>query len=142
MVNKAEYGMQNSDIALVIVVRYRSAAFGYNDFIWEKYGAAISKQIGFTDPKTKEAPKTNLMASPEGGERGSLVEMAKTGVRLAVCNTATKNLSGNIARATGGDADKIYADLKANLLPGGRLVPAGIVAVGRAQERGYSLVTV
>ena len=30
----------------------------------------------------------------------------------------------------------------ANLVPNARLVPAGIVAVNRAQERGYALVSV
>ena len=141
-VNKAEYGMADGDLALVIVVRYRSVSFGYSDAIWEKYGAAISKQTGFTDPKTKEAPKTNLYAAASGDDRGSLLELAKLGVQIAVCNTATRNMAGTIARATGGDAEKIYPELTANLVRGGRLVPAGIVVVGRAQERGYSLVTV
>ena len=42
--------------------------------------------------------------------------------------------------ATGGDADTIYNELAANLIPNSHLVPAGIVAVNRAQERGYSAV--
>ena len=49
-------------------------------------------------------------------------------------------LPGRIARATGGDADKILEEMVANLVPNARLVPAGIVAVNRAQERGYSFV--
>jgi intracellular sulfur oxidation DsrE/DsrF family protein len=31
-------------------------------------------------------------------------------------------------------------EMAANLIPNARLVPAGIVAVNRAQERGYSFV--
>jgi len=30
-VNRADYGLQNSDLAVVIVVRHRSTPFGYND---------------------------------------------------------------------------------------------------------------
>ncbi len=36
----------------------------------------------------------------------------------------------------------MFEEMKANLLPNARLVPAGIVTVNRAQERGYSLATV
>src|SRR5271169_1174569 len=37
-VNRSDYGLQNSDLAVVIVVRHRSVAFGYSDAIWAKYG--------------------------------------------------------------------------------------------------------
>ena len=33
----------------------------------------------------------------------------------------------------------LFEEMKANLLPNARLVPAGIVTVNRAQERGYSV---
>jgi intracellular sulfur oxidation DsrE/DsrF family protein len=36
----------------------------------------------------------------------------------------------------------VFEEMKANLLPNARLVPAGIVAVNRAQERGYALASV
>lgn len=52
---------------------------------------------------------------------------------------ATRRLAGGIAQSTGGNADAVYNELAANLLNNARLVPAGIVAVNRAQERGYSL---
>ena len=41
-VNRIDYGLQNSDLAVVIVVRHRSAPFGYNDAMWAKYGGAIA----------------------------------------------------------------------------------------------------
>jgi intracellular sulfur oxidation DsrE/DsrF family protein len=44
-----------------------------------------------------------------------------------------------IARAVDGKRDEIYKELSANLITNGRLVPAGILAVNRAQERGYSI---
>ena len=73
------------------------------------------------------------------GRAATLDSLAKLGVRFAVCNTATRNMSRSLARAAGADADAIYAELTGNLITNGRLVPAGIVTVGRAQERGYSL---
>ena len=41
-VNRADYGLQNNDLAVVIVVRHRSTPFGYNDAMWAKYGTAIA----------------------------------------------------------------------------------------------------
>jgi intracellular sulfur oxidation DsrE/DsrF family protein len=145
-VNRSDYGLQNSDLAVVIVVRYRSVSFAYNDAIWAKYGAAISAQSGFVDPKTKAAPKINVFNSGDYGNLTpnlgtTLDTLFKEGVQLAVCSVATRNVAGAIAGATGGNANTIYNELTANLLSNARMVPAGIVAVNRAQERGYSLVT-
>src|SRR4051812_18806132 len=35
-VNKSDYGLQNNDLAVVIVARHQSTAFAYNDAIWAK----------------------------------------------------------------------------------------------------------
>ena len=40
-----------------------------------------------------------------------------------------------------GTPDAIFAELSANLVANAHLAPAGIVAVNRAQERGYTLAT-
>jgi intracellular sulfur oxidation DsrE/DsrF family protein len=98
----------------------------------------------FEDPKTKLAPKTNLYNSPDYGPGLSnlgvtLDSLFKQGVQLAVCSVATRALAGMIAKAVSGNADTINNELIANLMPNSRMVPAGIVAVNRAQERGYSL---
>ena len=61
-------------------------------------------------------------------------------MHFGVCQMATRNISERIARATGGDAGAIFKELATNLVDNARLVPAGIVAVNRAQERGYSFV--
>ncbi len=42
---------------------------------------------------------------------------------------------------TGGNTDTIYDELVVNIVGNARMVPAGIVAVNRAQERGYTLVS-
>ena len=40
---------------------------------------------------------------------------------------------------SGGSADEIYKELTSNLIPNAHMVPAGVVAINRSQERGYSL---
>jgi intracellular sulfur oxidation DsrE/DsrF family protein len=144
-VNQSEYGLRNDDLAVVIVVRYRSTAFGYNDAIWAKYGTAMAARSRFQDPKSKTAPTANVYNAGDYGDllpnrNVTLNSLTKQGVQLAVCSVATRNLAGAIAQAVGGNADAINGELIANLLSNARMVPAGIVAVSRAQERGYTLV--
>jgi hypothetical protein len=55
---------------------------------------------------------------------------------------ATRQLAKPLAAAAGGDAESVFKELSANLVSNSHLVPAGIVAVNRAQERGYSFVSV
>jgi intracellular sulfur oxidation DsrE/DsrF family protein len=131
LANRNSYGLQNSDMALIIVARHISTGFGFNNAMWEKYGTQLASGSGLSAPS-----KTNpRMAGGFGIET-----LAKQGVQFAVCAMATGRLAGSIAQATGAKAADITAELGANLIPNGRLVPAGIVAVSRAQERGYTFV--
>jgi intracellular sulfur oxidation DsrE/DsrF family protein len=145
-VNRSDYGLQNSDLAVVIVVRHRSAPFGLSDAMWAKYNAALAAHASYEDPKSKAVPKINVYNSGDYAElapnRGTtLAALAKQGVQFAVCANSTRAVAGAIARSVGGSADTVFAELTSNLVTNGRMVPAGIVAVNRAQERGYSLVS-
>jgi hypothetical protein len=53
---------------------------------------------------------------------------------------STRTIAGRIAKGTGAKPDAIVKEISANLISNSHLVPAGIVAVNRAQERGYSFV--
>ena len=64
------------------------------------------------------------------------------GVRFAVCGLSTRTTAQLIAQKTGGNLDAILKELTANLVPNARIVPAGIVTVSRAQERGYTFAYV
>ena len=146
-VNRADYGLQNNDLAVVIVVRHRSTPFGYNDAMWAKYGTVIAARAKVEDPKSKMPPKINIFNSGDYGDLLSsrattLNSLFKQGVQLAVCSISTRGYATSIAQAVGGNVDAIFSELIANLVGNNaRMVPAGIVAVNRAQERGYSLVT-
>lgn len=146
--NTSGYGLEHTDLAVVVGMRHRSAPFAFNDAIWAKYGVTLAKRAEFTDPKTKEAPKVNFYtpvapaasaasAAPARG-RG-LAGLMTLGVQFAICDVSTHGIAGMIAAATGGTSEAVYKELTANLIDRARLVPAGIVAVNRAQERGYSI---
>ena len=147
LANQNGYGLGNADLAVVIVVRHNSTVFGYNDAIWAKYGTVLGQAAKVTDPQTKQTAKVNIYNSaalvtglPSQGN--TLDSLLKKGVHLAVCQMATRRFAGAIAQATGGTADAVYNELVANLVSNAHMVPAGIVAINRAQERGYSFTNV
>jgi intracellular sulfur oxidation DsrE/DsrF family protein len=134
LANRNDYGLENKDLAIIVVARHLSTSYGFNDGMWAKYGASLAGQPPSGDAQATEPPKANPTST-------TLVSLSNQGVQFAVCSMATRRLAGVIARATGGSADAVFAELSANLIGNARLVPAGIVAVNRAQERGYSLAT-
>src|SRR5581483_3949948 len=117
---KTEYGLDATDLAVVIIVRHRSTSFAYSDKMWAKYGAPLATRSKFEDPKTKEAPKTNLFNATGYGEsmpnRGTTLEsLAKLGVQFAPRSSSTRAYASAVAAATGGKADEIFTELAANL---------------------------
>ena len=71
-----------------------------------------------------------------------LAGLAKQGMRLAVCNLTTRRYTQILGKETGTDPEAVYKELTANPVAPATFVPAGIVAVTRAQERGYALVSI
>jgi len=144
--NKSGYALPDSDIVVVACMRHFATPFAYNDAIWKKYGQNISMLIGFTDPKTKKAPSTNLLNSSAYGMAlsnlgNSIDAVVKRGTRFAVCDMATHFFAAQLADATKGNADAIYKELVANTIPNSHMVAAGVVAVNRSQEYGYTLLS-
>jgi len=144
--NKNGYQLNESDVAVIVCLRHRATAFAYNDAIWSKYGQALSSFVEFVDPKTKQPPSTNLLNSSDYGMAlpnlgTSISSVAKRGTHFAVCEMATRRISGTVAAAVKGDPQALFMELSANLIPNGHLVAAGVVAVNRAQEYGYTLLT-
>ena len=135
----------DQDLGVVVCLRHFATAFAFTDVVWTKYGKPLSAILSFTDPKTEEPPSMNLynktgygLALPNLGT--TIDAVTKRGAYFAVCDTATHFLSNQLAGAIGGDAAAIYKDLAANLIPNSRFVSAGVMAVTRSQEFGYSLL--
>ncbi len=142
--NHDGYGLKDSDLAVVIVARHHATAFAFNDAIWRKYGEPLSRLASFADPRSKAAPTSNLyylLGNIGLPNRNATIDaLIERGVQFAVCQMATQGLAEPLATAVGGNADSVYKELSVNLVGNSRLVPAGIVAVNRAQERGYTFV--
>lgn len=143
--NESGYALKDPDAAVIIVARHFATPFAYKDAIWAKYGATLAGVTKLNDPKTKQPPAVNLYNAAgydDLASMGTTVDtLVKRGAQFAVCQMATRFFAGMLARSSGGNADAIYNEVVANLIPNAHVVPAGIVAVNRAQERGYSLAT-
>jgi hypothetical protein len=144
-VNKNDYGLAAPDLAVIIGLRHNAAPFAFTDAIWKKYGETLARRAEYVDPRNKDAapsanPYTPVAPADAPRVRG-LASLIRNGAHFAVCNVSTMGIAGMIARAVNGNRDEIYKELAANLIDRGRLVPAGIVAVNRAQERGYSVTS-
>ena len=133
--NKDGYGLQDSDLAVMVVARHNSTPFAFNNAIWKKYGSTLSRLSNFKDPVTKEVPVQNVYMA-----NGSLDGLLNRGAHVAVCQMATRELARSIAADAGLDEQTVFNEISMNLVPNSHLVPAGIVAVNRAQERGYAFV--
>lgn len=129
--NKGGYDLDESDLAIAIVLRHSATAYGYDAGVWSKYG----KQL---DSKASTPPTANPFNS---GERMQLSGLAKRGVQFMVCGTASRGLSTRLA-GQGGDAEAVLKEMAANLIPSARIVPAGVVGVTRAQEYGFTYIYV
>jgi hypothetical protein len=144
--NKSGYSLPDNDIVVVACLRHFATPFAFNDAIWAKYGKALGMMVEFTDPKTRQAPSTNLLNSAEYGmalpNLGTTIDsVVRRGTRFAVCDMATHFFAGGIAAQAGGNADAVYKELVANTIPNSHMVAAGVVAVNRAQEYGYTLLS-
>jgi intracellular sulfur oxidation DsrE/DsrF family protein len=137
--NQFGYNLTDADVAVVIIARHDSMQFALTDKMWAKYGAPLSPKGG-ADTTPKSGAARNRFNNPETAENGvTLDALVKHGVHFAVCQMAARRMAGIIATDTKTGADAVYNELAANIIQNSHMVPAGIVTVNRAQERGYAL---
>jgi intracellular sulfur oxidation DsrE/DsrF family protein len=133
-----------ADFAMVVCFRHFSTPFGYSDAVWEKYGEGFHGLIQFPNPVTGKAPTVNLMNStdvPGLPNFGVTIDtLVARGTQFAICNNATRFIAGQLAAGAGTSADDVYEELVAGAIPNSRFVSAGVMALTRAQEYGYSLL--
>jgi intracellular sulfur oxidation DsrE/DsrF family protein len=119
----------------VIGVQGGALFLGLDDSVWKKY--ELGKMTGFNDPKTGAHAVRNVYA--KGGPY-TVDALQKRGVAFIMCNTALRNRTQLMADSLRISYDALYAELVAARLPGVSLVPAMVVAVNRAQERGFTYI--
>jgi hypothetical protein len=137
--NKA-YGTPDKNINAVGTFYGTTTFFGVNDAMWAKY--KIGEFLGEKDASGALATSNPWREAPFilGMEirPASIESLQKRGASFILCNNALTIFSGMLAKARGLDADAVYADLKANILPGVELIPGMVVAIEQAHTAGLS----
>jgi intracellular sulfur oxidation DsrE/DsrF family protein len=134
--NKDAYGIDEADLAMVMCLRHSATVFAFTDVIWSKHGKAMADASKYNNPRATEPPTANpYTAAP----RDAFGALTRRGMQFAVCNSASHRFSRALA-GPDGDAEAMYKTMVANMIPRSRLVPAGVVALTRSQEYGYSLL--
>ena len=141
--NQTGYRLASADLAVIIILRHVATVFAYDDRIWAKYGVRFGEMLKFNDPTTKAPPTRNVYyADGKGGSKGdgaTLSALASKGVHFAVCGMATQKIAEFLAGTDKGGIAGIRGELIAAMIPNAHLAAAGIVALNRAQERGYAI---
>ena len=132
--NNENYATKDTDNTAVVILRHSSIPLGMRDEVWMKYklGEAFSIKDGDA-PATKNVfAKVMPLPLPGTGVEALLA----SGVMFGVCNVALTVYSAMVAQKMGMDAAAVKADWVAALLPGMQVVPSGVLAVARTQEKG------
>lgn len=134
----AKLGTKETDNSIVVCFRHFATPFGYNDAMWAKY-PTMATMLKADDPKTKKPAVRNWLLHElvEDEALANIPGVRGRGVQFAVCGAATEFIAKVLADKKG-DPKKIEAELAANLIPGARMAPAGVVAVQRAQKAGFA----
>lgn len=148
LANKTGYGLDADKLGVIVIARHMSTPFAYSDAIWAKYGTAFAKAAGLEGKEAELARTCNpfmvpgraAMAGPAGD--AAIATVTAKGAHFAVCGMATTYIAGLLANGDAAATKRIDAELAAGLVPNAVMVPAGIVAVNRAQEHGYTFAYV
>ncbi len=142
--SKMGYGLEDADNAVVICLRHFATPFAFSDAIWAKYGGVLGERIKFVDPKTTVAPVINVYQTTGYGtlltnRETTIAALVQRGTHFAICDMATRAFSVLVAGKLQLKAADVYEELRASAIPNAHFMAAGIVAVNRAQERGYTI---
>ena len=139
LMTNSQVGVSDDDMSAVIVLRHDSIPFGMTHDLWAKYKFGENFKI---NDKAMNAPAVrNTHYQPKEGELplpGMAIEdLVKSGVLFGICDMALTFYSKFVfAPKMNMDAAEIKKDWVAGVLPGIQIVPSGVLAINRAQERG------
>lgn len=134
------YGVGESELGVVVVLRHNAIPIALNDAAWAKYN--LGEFFKINDPATKAPATRNPFAHIKPGDlplpEAALDKLVARGVMFGACNMAITYRSAAVARLMGLRPEDVKKDWVDNVLSGVQVVPSGVVAVNGAQARGCS----
>ena len=145
LVTNAATGTAEKDCSVVVVLRHTAIGYAMEDRLWSKY--KFGEVFKANDPKTQRPSTRNPFWNPKQGDFNipgvgvvpiGINELQASGVLFCVCDMALTVYGGVVAQSLNLDPAEVKKDWVSGLLPGIKVVPAGIWAINRAQEKGCS----
>jgi hypothetical protein len=132
------YALNGSALDTCVGITSESFPLNASDPLWVSY--PIGEHFQIKDPETGTWAKRNIwLDNPKsGGAESSIRALQARGTIFWQCNNALNGVVQELATVTGGQAEKIRADLIAGLNPGVRFVPAHTMLIGLVQERKFT----
>ena len=147
MTNEAT-GSPNSDCSVVVVLRHDAIPYAMKDELWAKYKFGEVFKAGDPVAGTEAAARNPFLNVKPGdykipgfGEVPiGINQLMEKGVMFCVCNAAMTVYSAVIAEQAKLDAATVKKEWEAGVIPGVQIVPSGVWALGRAQEKGCAYI--
>jgi intracellular sulfur oxidation DsrE/DsrF family protein len=136
--NNETYKLADNNLSAVVGLRHFGVPMAFTDEIWARY--KLGETLGIIDPATKAPAVRNFVFHPRAGDLPfpgmALDKLMPRGVQVTCCNVALTALSGMTSAHAGVSPVAARTEWIAHLIPGVVLVPSGVLAVNRAQEKG------
>ena len=132
--NNENYATKDTDNSAVVILRHAAIPLAMKDEVWAKYKLGEAFTIKDGDAPATKNIFAKVMPLPLPGT--GMEALLASGVMFGVCNVALTVYSAMVAQKSGLDAAAVKADWVAGLLPGTQVVPSGVLAVARTQEKG------
>jgi len=143
MTGAQAYGVPESDLGAVIVLRHNALPLAFNDSVWAKY--KLGEVFKINDPDTKAPAVRNPFYLNPGAlavpiPDAVLQKLIARGVKVAACNLAITVYSGVVAQKMGLKHEDVIKDWTEAVFPGIQIVPSGVVACNGAVSRGCAYI--
>ncbi len=138
-------GAEEKDCTAMVILRHAAIPYAMDHSLWKKYN--FGEVFKADDPVTKAASIRNPFWQPKEGDFNipgignvaiGINELQDSGVLFGVCDVALTVYSAAVAGGMKLKAEDVKKEWVAGILPGVQIVPSGVWAIGRAQERGCS----
>ena len=129
--NADGYGLADKDVSVVVSLRHSGIAYAFGDALWAQYG--LGEAFDVRESGGQSPPDRNPQVA-------MITALQKRGVVFTVCGMALRRRATEAAQRAGKSADAMRDEWRRGLIPGVVEVVAGVIAVNRAQERGFSYV--
>ena len=129
-----EYHLEYPDINTAVGISGPAFPMNASDRLWAKY--KLGERSKIIDPMTKQPAVRNIFY--DDGSDMSVKAIQARGAVFWQCNVAIGVIAQQLAAAFQMPVADVRADLSAGLNPGVRLMPSHVMALGLAQERGFT----